>query len=842
MLCHATHVIPALVLACCLSVPRAQCAPAVVPGAGVPGTDGPVDVTRQWDPDGTGPLGTHIVIGGSFTKLVDRRARGIGMYDPTSGSWRELGDVAGSVTALAVRANGNLLIGGSFATIYGASFANVAEFDGTSWLPLGSGIAVQGSIGATIYAMAGLPNGDVVVSGLIPNIQGLPIGGLARFDGANWHAMGTFLLGPGAVLPPRSLCVLPNGDLVAGGNFDRIGTLVVNGLARWDGTAWSAFGTGLFKANGLAGAWAMDAAPNGDLVVAGVFDSVAGVAAANVARWSGTSWSALGNGVSGMPACVRALPGGAIVLAGNLAPAPGLNAPSALWNGANWQLLGFGSPGVMMTIEPLPGGGFLGGGNFEDVAGQYGRGLARWNTASWHPVASGTVGTARCVLNLRDGGTFVGGDLARIDGIASPGAARHDGSGWNAMPAIAVHAAAEMADGSLFAVVQTSPATSASVDVCRWDGLGWTALPGTDSVLTLLAEPGGTLLIGGYFGFVGGNAIRGIARWNGTAWSVVIPGFTGSVSALALLRDGRLALAGSLAISGVALGNIGVWDGVSLQPLGSLTHVPRRLAVGPNGDLFACGIFGFSGVSISPRVARWNGTAWSDLNAAWTTTAQFPRALAALPNGDVLVGGTFASAGGVAVNNLARWDGASWHAYGTGADDTIEDLHAAPDGRIAIAGAFVRIDNVTSAAVARVAPACAGMLLEYGVACAQGSGQLQLAAEPAWLGGALNSRASNLPATALALAVYGFQPLQLNLATVLPIAGTNCFLHAAPDYVAAAVAVAGASSHHLPVPRITALLGATVFHQVLSLELDAMGAPVTLGGTGAVAASLGAMW
>jgi len=37
----------------------------------------------------------------------------------------------------------------------------------------------------------------------------------------------------------HSLLVLRGGDVVAGGSFQKAGDTIVNGLARWNGTAWS---------------------------------------------------------------------------------------------------------------------------------------------------------------------------------------------------------------------------------------------------------------------------------------------------------------------------------------------------------------------------------------------------------------------------------------------------------------------------------------------------------------------------------------------------------------------------------------------------------------------------
>ena len=49
-----------------LPLARAQCAPVWAPADGLPGIDGQVLVTRMWDPDGAGPAGALLVVGGAL--------------------------------------------------------------------------------------------------------------------------------------------------------------------------------------------------------------------------------------------------------------------------------------------------------------------------------------------------------------------------------------------------------------------------------------------------------------------------------------------------------------------------------------------------------------------------------------------------------------------------------------------------------------------------------------------------------------------------------------------------------------------------------------------------------
>ena len=73
--------------------------------------------------------------------------------------------------------------------------------------------------------------------------------GLARPSFAQGECDGRWLTSaeqgvPGLNGPALALTVLPNGDLVAGGNFATAGGVTENRIARWDGSSWAPFGSG----------------------------------------------------------------------------------------------------------------------------------------------------------------------------------------------------------------------------------------------------------------------------------------------------------------------------------------------------------------------------------------------------------------------------------------------------------------------------------------------------------------------------------------------------------------------------------------------------------------------
>ncbi|MFN9306725.1 MAG: hypothetical protein ACK6DT_11755 [Planctomycetota bacterium] len=121
-----------------------------------------------------------------------------------------------------------------------------------------------------------------------------------------------------------ALAVLPNGDLVAGGSFTTAGGVAANRIARWNGSTWSALGSGM---NSSVLALAM--LPTGDLVAGGGFTTAGGQVSAYIARYA-----------TPCPATV-AITGTACASSGG---ANTYTARSLPWTGSTYRTRGTGLP------------------------------------------------------------------------------------------------------------------------------------------------------------------------------------------------------------------------------------------------------------------------------------------------------------------------------------------------------------------------------------------------------------------------------------------------------------------------------------------------------------------
>ncbi len=181
-----------------------------------------------------------------------------------------------------------LFVGGTFLSMGGQTIKYLAAWDGSSFSALGSGL--NGDV--TALAVYG---GKLIVGGSFTMAGGLPVQNLAVWNGAAWEAPPADLKASGAVFS-----LLSQGtDLYVGGVFGSVGgppALLAWKVARWDGSAFHALGTGMDGTTDVRTlAWA-----DGKLVAGGSFTSVHGVPLSYLAAWDGAAWAPLGTGVNGI--------------------------------------------------------------------------------------------------------------------------------------------------------------------------------------------------------------------------------------------------------------------------------------------------------------------------------------------------------------------------------------------------------------------------------------------------------------------------------------------------------------------------------------------------------------
>lgn len=277
------------------------------------------------------------------------------------------------------------------------------------------------------------------VTGNFSSILGVPANNIAKWDGTSWSALGTGLSGVG-----RTLEVYDDGggaDLIVGGDFAMAGGMVVNSVARWSqGGGWSALAGGVTGQVYDLQAW-------GDDLYAGGSISNAGAQSVNgVARWNGTGWNTGALLASGVNNFVRTLTlwNNELYVGGNFNTAGGVTANGiAMWNGAWNALMGSMDEGtdqtVLSSVVYDDGGGdaLYIGGFFVVAGGKSASKIAKWTGTEWFALAGGVNDEVYDLAVFDDGfGSQVliaAGELTTADGTTANGVAEWNGTSWSAL-------------------------------------------------------------------------------------------------------------------------------------------------------------------------------------------------------------------------------------------------------------------------------------------------------------------------------------------------------------------------------------------------------------------------
>jgi hypothetical protein len=683
---------------------------------GVSGVNARADSFAVYD-DGGGPA---LYLGGAFDFGGSAAANNIVKWD--GAVWSPLGaGLGGQVLALQVFDDGSgaaLYACGSFQSGGGVEI-HVARWDGSNWTSVDANCLEAYDI--TVFDDGAGP--ALYTAGFFTDPLGSLTPGVGKWNGVSWD-----LLGTGMDCCVTELGTFDDGTgpgLYAGGEFKNAGGVAVNNIAKWDGTSWSALSSGLSAIFGATSVLAFEVYDDGSgpaLHVAGNFNTAGGVTANYIAKWDGASWSSVGAGTSNVVAALTVFDDGTgpVLYAGGFFLTAGGTTVSriARWDGQTWSPLGNGVGGrqgigsnsiaALAVFDRGNGPELFAGGAFSRAGDVVAHAVATWDGATWAALDRGCDAPVVGSTVFDDGdcpALYTGGSFQTNGGVLTSEVARWDGADWGALgggisgtSTSQVLALAEFDDGTgpaLYVGGNFSSAGSvAASNIARWDGSTWTDVGGgTAGFSGVFAFKvfddgrGPALYAAGGFSSAGGVASRGVAKWDGSAWSAVGGGVAGSVSALEVFDDGSgeaLFVGGSFSAAGTtSIRSIAKWNGSSWSALGtgvsSFSDI-RALAVFDDGDgpaLFVGGSF-LNPAGVPPNgVAKWNGSAWQAVGGGVGVFNSLVGSLAVFDDGGgpaLYAGGVFAVAGGTAANNVAKWDGSTWSALGSGTNDFVETL------------------------------------------------------------------------------------------------------------------------------------------------------------------------
>lgn len=565
--------------------------------------------------------GTDLYVGGSFTDVKNgsttlTAADYVAKWDTQAGSWSALGDngsnngsfASGTYISSLVYNSGVLYVGGQFSNVNDGSAPqaaadNIAQWNGAHWSSLGSNGSGEGPIGGAVFTLAASGT-DLYVGGQFNDVSNngttLTAGDwIVRWDGSNWHALGSNGFNNGALNNYVTSILIDGSDVYVGGSFYDVnnnGTVLpaADAIAKWDGSSWSAIG-----------------------------DNGAG---------NGT-FSRSGSGVM-----VMALQGGTLLAGGYFYDPVDNNAPLlqadflVQWNGGHWSGVGSTSNGALVngyggsqvSVVLVDGTDIYVGGRFVDISNHglnipeadY---LVKWDGVDWSAVG--------------DGGSGYGSLNGPVYALAMVGT--------------------DLYVGGQFTNVKDKGATLTAADyVAKFDTLtgNWSALGdngasngamSSGSYIAALAADGTALYVGGGFSNVSNHGTTVSEADNLAKWDTLTDTWS-------------------------ALGNNGAGNG-------ALNGFVAALAVGDSHNLYAGGYFtDAAGIATADYIAKWNNANWSalgDNNAGNGSLNQGVEAIA-VSGTDVYAGGVFTNINnhGIVLNAadlVAKWDGTNWSALGS---------------------------------------------------------------------------------------------------------------------------------------------------------------------------------
>ncbi len=595
------------------------------------------------------------------------------------------------VLATALQSDGKILIGGDFSSFDGTSAVRVARLNSTGTLDP----AFNSGSGANdlLRAVAVQADGKILIGGAFTSYNGTAVNRIARLNPDGSLDL-TFLQGTGANDLLRTIAVQGDGKIIIGGAFTTYNGVARNHLARLnpDGSLDPTFSPDP-AANDTVVTIALQ--PDGKIIFGGFFTAYNGTPRNRVARvlpvpgkisFSAAAYS-VGEGDGSATVTVTRTGGtdGRVFARISLtdvttSPADYIFTPAALDTSFNpvGATSGFGA-NFVQTAAIQTDGKILVGGFYFNYGGIFRKGIARLNPnglldATFDPgagTAQNAGGNAVVFTTVLqpDGKILIGGDFTVYDGSPRNYVARLNPNGSldpffdaGSIASQPVRTIAVQPDGKI--IIGGDYVTYNGVDrtfIARLNSNGSPDLsfhPGATtfpSVLTTALQPDGKVIIGGDFQNYVGTTRNFLARLNSngsldTSFDSVAGG-GGVVATVALQPDGKVIIGGS---SFTRVNSDGSLD-PSFNPGNGPAGYVRMAALQPDGKIIIVGDFQeYNGVE-RELIARVNpdGSLDPTFNpGAGTNTGLLIVALQ--PDGAIFIGGGFSNYNGIIRRGLAR--------------------------------------------------------------------------------------------------------------------------------------------------------------------------------------------
>lgn len=292
---------------------------------------------------------------------------------------------------------------------------------------------------------------------------------------SGWVDLGTGLQGT-----IYTFAVTPDGTLYAGGWFEP-GDEAKNHIARWTGSGWERMDNGVTDPE-----WELDwvnalaVGNDGSLYVGGHFSQAGMVQTTNIALWTSRGWAAMAPGPHIIDEAINAI--------------------------------AVGKNGTLYV-----------GGNFTQVGHVSASYIARWTGTQWEEVGGGLAEPVTSLLLTDDGLLHVGTETGIYDWNGTTWSQPSGAATMNIRMMVEPNTGARGNQAYYAAGIFSSAGAVPANNIARWTGTEWQAIGSglNGEVADMVVGPDGSIYVSGNFSLAGGVPVNNIARWTGTRWEAV---------------------------------------------------------------------------------------------------------------------------------------------------------------------------------------------------------------------------------------------------------------------------------------------------------------------------------
>lgn len=250
---------------------------------------------------------------------------------------------------------------------------------------------------ATVVEIVEQADQDIlVVGGDFTSAGSVAANHIAAWDGVQWSTFGMGLNERVETIELHDDGRGAGPQIYVGGEFIFSDNTELNRVAKWDGTGWRDLAEGM-DGRVLDLKSFDDGSGNGRMLYAGgVFNVAGGVKTSGVARWDGSSWSRLGDSlnnffVNSLEVFDDGSGGGPSLYASGAFTSIGGKVINriAKWTGADWVKLGAGlgpDPRDLIVFDDGTGPALYASGRFESAGTTGATNIAKWDGIRWKPV------------------------------------------------------------------------------------------------------------------------------------------------------------------------------------------------------------------------------------------------------------------------------------------------------------------------------------------------------------------------------------------------------------------------------------------------------------------------